>query len=35
MFWERERLWLGVEGTSGVVELRRCMGTRWAEPGAF
>ena len=34
-FWDRERLWLDVEGTSGVVDVRRNMGKQWAGPGAF
>lgn len=29
------RLWIDVEGTSGVAEVRRYTGRRWAGPGAF
>lgn len=29
----RERLWIDVEGTSGVAEVRRYTGRRW--PGPF
>jgi hypothetical protein len=32
---DRERLWIDVEGTSGVAEVRRYMGKRWAGTGAF
>jgi hypothetical protein len=32
---DRERLWIDVEGTSGVAEVRRYTGKRWAGPGAF
>jgi hypothetical protein len=35
VFWDRERLWLDVEGTSGVAEVRRYAGRRWAGPGAY
>ena len=31
---EHERLWLDVEGTSGVAEVRRYTGKRRAGPGA-
>jgi hypothetical protein len=30
-----ERLWIEVEGTSGIAEVRRYTGKRWAGPGAF
>jgi hypothetical protein len=35
VFWDRERLWIDVEGSSGVAEVRRYMGKRWAGSGAF
>lgn len=35
VFFGRERLWIDVEGTSGIAEVRRHMGKRWAGPGAF
>jgi hypothetical protein len=35
VFWNRARLWIDVEGTSGVAEVRRYMGKRWAGSGAF
>jgi hypothetical protein len=28
-----KRLWIGVEGTGGVAEVRRYIGRRWAVPG--
>ena len=33
--FDRDRLWIDVEGTSGVVEVRRYTGKRWAGPGAY
>jgi hypothetical protein len=35
VFWDQERLYIDVEGTSGVAEVRRYTGKRWAGPGAF
>jgi hypothetical protein len=35
VFWERERLWIDVEGTFGVAQVRKYMGKRWAGAGAF
>ena len=35
VFWDRERTWIDVDGTSGVAEVRKYMGKRWAGPGAF
>jgi hypothetical protein len=35
VFWDGERLYIDVEGTSAVVEVRRYMGKRWTGPGAF
>jgi len=35
VFWDRERLWIEVEGMSGVAEVRRYAGKRWAGPGAY
>lgn len=35
VIFDRERLWIEVEGTSGVVEVRRYMGRRWAGPVAY
>ena len=32
---EHERLWIDVEGTSGVAEVRGYSGKRWAGPGAY
>jgi len=31
----RDRLWIDVEGTSAVAEVRRHIGRGWAGPGAF
>ena len=31
----QERHWIDVEGTSGVAEVRRYSGRRWAGPGAY
>ncbi len=35
VFWDGERLYIDVEGTSGVAEVRRYLCKRWAGPGAF
>jgi len=35
IIWDRERHWLDVEGTSGVAEVQRYAGRRWAESGAY
>ena len=35
VFFEDERLWIDVEGTSGVAEVRRFVGRWWKSPGAF
>jgi hypothetical protein len=35
VIFDRERLWIDVEGTSGVAEVRRYVGRRWAGTGAF
>ena len=35
VIFDRERLWIDVEGTSGIAEVRRYTGKRWAGPGAF
>jgi hypothetical protein len=35
IIWGRERHWLDVEGTSGVAEVRKCAGRRWAGSGAY
>ena len=35
VYWDRERLWIDVDGTGTVAEVRRYMGRRWAGPGAF
>jgi len=35
VFRDRERTWIDVEGTSGIAEVRRFTGRRWAGPGAF
>ena len=35
VFWDQERLWIDVDGTSGVAEVRKYMGRRRADPGAF
>jgi hypothetical protein len=35
VFWDREKLWIDVEGTSAVAEVRRYMGRRWAGAGAY
>jgi hypothetical protein len=35
VFWDRERLWIDVEGTSGVAEVRRYAGRRLPGPGAY
>jgi hypothetical protein len=33
IIFDRERLWIDVEGTSGVAEMQRYTGRRWAGPG--
>ncbi len=35
IIFSRERLWIDVEGTSGMADVRRYKGRRWAGPGAF
>ena len=35
VIYDRERLWIDVEGTSGVAEVRRYMGKWWAGSGAL
>jgi hypothetical protein len=35
VIFDRERLWIDVEGTSAVAEVRRYLGRRWAGTGAF
>jgi hypothetical protein len=35
VIFDRERLWIDVEGTSGVAEVPRYAGKRWAGPGVF
>ena len=35
VIFDRERLWIDVEGTSGVAEVRRYTWKRWKGPGAF
>jgi hypothetical protein len=35
VFWDRERLWLDVEGTSGVAQVRRYTGRKWTGSGAY
>jgi hypothetical protein len=35
VFWDQERLWIEVDGTGTVAEVRRYMGRRWKGPGAF
>ncbi len=35
VIFDRERLWINVEGTSGVAEVRRYIGKRWAGQEAF
>jgi hypothetical protein len=35
VFWEQERLWIDVEGTSGAARVRKYMGKRWAGSGSF
>ena len=32
---DQGRLWIDVEGTSWVAEVRRYLGKRWAGPGAY
>jgi hypothetical protein len=34
VFWDRDRLWIDVDGTGTVAEVRRDMGRRWALPRA-
>jgi hypothetical protein len=33
--WDRDRHWIGVDGTSGVAEVRRYTGKLWAGAGAY
>ena len=35
VFWDRERLWIEVDGTSRAAQVRRYLGKRWAGPIAF
>jgi hypothetical protein len=35
VIFDHKRLWIDVEGTSGVAEVRRYTGKQWAGPGAF
>ncbi len=35
IIFDRERLWIDVEGTSGKAEVRRYTGKRWAGPAAY
>jgi hypothetical protein len=35
VFWDRERLWIDVEGTSGCAEVRKYLAKGWAGPGAY
>jgi hypothetical protein len=35
VIFDRERLWIDVEGTSGVAEVRRYTGKRLPGPGTF
>ena len=35
VFWDRDRLWIDIEGTSSVAEVRKYTGRRWAGPGAY
>ena len=35
VYRDRERLWIDVDGTGTVAEVRRYMGRRWAGPVAF
>jgi hypothetical protein len=35
IIFDRERLWIDVEGTNGVAEVRRYTGRRWVGSGAF
>jgi hypothetical protein len=34
IIFDRERLWIDVEGTSGVAEVRRYTEKQWKGPGA-
>lgn len=34
IIFDRERLWIEVDGMSGVAEVRRYAGRRWASTGA-
>jgi hypothetical protein len=34
VFWDLERLWIDVERTSGVAQVRKYMGKRWTGHGA-
>jgi hypothetical protein len=35
VYWDQECLWIDVEGTDGVVQVRKYVGKRWADSGAF
>lgn len=35
VFWDRERLCIDVEVTSGCAEVRKYLGKRWVGPGAY
>ncbi len=32
VYWDRDRLWIDVQGTTGVAQVRKYMGRRWAGP---
>jgi hypothetical protein len=35
VYWDQECLWIDVQGTDGVVQVRKYAGKRWAGSGAF
>ncbi len=35
IIFDRERLWIDVDGTDGIVEVRRYTGKPWAGPKAY
>jgi len=35
VFWDGERLYIDMEGTSTVAEVHIYVGKRWARPGAY
>ena len=35
IIFDRDRLWIDVEGTSGIAKVRKYLGRRWVGVGAY